>query len=164
MIDCLTKMVYHKLIKITIDIANFIKVIINIMVRHHGFFESIIGDQSILFNSKFWFLLYCFLGIKQKLSRTFHLQIGGQSKERNNMIECYLHVFVNWEQNNQAKLLPMAKLQYNNGKYISISHMLFQLNCSYYPCVFFEDKVQPCSTFRSTNKLLKKLKELMLIC
>lgn len=52
-IDHFTKMIYYKLMKITIDIAGLVIVIINMVVKYHNFFESIIYDRDLLFISKF---------------------------------------------------------------------------------------------------------------
>ena len=48
-------------------------------------------------------------------------------------MEAYLWAFVNFKQNNWARLLPMAKFAYNNAKNASIGHISFKLNCDYYP-------------------------------
>lgn len=73
----LIKIVYYKLVKITINILSLVKVIINIVVRHYGVLGSIIMDQSLLFISKFLSLLYYFLAIKKKLSIAFYPQTNG---------------------------------------------------------------------------------------
>ena len=43
-VDRLTKMVHFVSIKVTIDILGLAKVIINMVVRHHGALESIVTD------------------------------------------------------------------------------------------------------------------------
>ena len=63
-VDWLTKMVYYKLVKVTIDAPGLAKVIIGVVVRHHNFSDSIVTDRGSLFTSKFWSLLCYFLGIK----------------------------------------------------------------------------------------------------
>ena len=60
-------------------------------------------------------------------------------------MEAYLWAFVNFKQNNWAKLLSMAKFAYNNAKNASTGYRLFELNCGYHPCVFFEKNTNPCS-------------------
>ena len=70
-------MVYYKPIKVTIDTLDLAKVIINIVIQYHGIPESIMTDQSILFTSKFWFLLCYLLVIKKKLFIAFYLQTNG---------------------------------------------------------------------------------------
>lgn len=52
-VDYLTKMIHYEPVKTTIDITSLAKVIINMIVTHHGLFESIINNQSLLFTSKF---------------------------------------------------------------------------------------------------------------
>ena len=58
----------------------------------------------------------------------------------------------------------MAEFVYNNAKNASTGHTLFELNCGFYPQVSFKDNVDPCSRFRSANKLVKELRELIDIC
>ena len=66
-------MVYYKLIKIIINCLNFVKVIINIIIRDFNFSDLIIIDKSLFFTLKFWLSLYYFNDIKQKFSNTFYL-------------------------------------------------------------------------------------------
>ena len=94
-IDRLTKMVHYEPMKITIDVPDLTKVIIDIVVWHHGLPNSIITDQGFLFMSKFWFLLCYFLGIKRRLSMAFHPQIDGQTKRQNSIMKAYFKAFVN---------------------------------------------------------------------
>ena len=67
-INRLTKMVYYKPVKITIDAPELAKVTIDVVVQHHGLPDSIISDRGAIFTSKFWSSLCYFLGIKQRLS------------------------------------------------------------------------------------------------
>ena len=68
----LTKIVQYKPVKVTIDAQGLAKVIIDIVVRHHGLLNLIVTDRKSFFTSKFWSLLYYFLGIKRRLSTAFH--------------------------------------------------------------------------------------------
>lgn len=70
-IDWLTKMVHYELIKIIINVLNLREVILDRVVRHHGVFNSIINDWSLVFNSKSRLSLCYFLEIEQKLSTAF---------------------------------------------------------------------------------------------
>lgn len=63
-INRLTKMVYYKPIKITIDVLGLVEIIIEAIVWHYSLPDSIVRDQGFVFTSKFWSLLYHFLGIK----------------------------------------------------------------------------------------------------
>ena len=64
-VDQFTKMVYYVSVKVTINVSGLAEVIINVIMCHHGVLESIVVDQGLLFISKFWSLLYYFLGIKK---------------------------------------------------------------------------------------------------
>lgn len=88
-------MVYYKPIKVTINVAGLAKIIINIVVRHHGLLKSIINDKNSIFILKFWFLLSYFFNIKPKLYNAFHSQMNGQIKGQNSTMEVYLQVFGN---------------------------------------------------------------------
>ncbi len=56
-INYLIKIVYYKSIKVTINTLGQTKVIINMKIRHYSILKSIVINQSLLFISKFWFLL-----------------------------------------------------------------------------------------------------------
>ena len=163
-IDKLTKMMHYKPVKITINAPDLAKVIIDVVVRHHDLPNSIITDWGSLFMSKFWSSLCYFLGIKRRLSTAFYPETNSQIKRQNSTIAAYFKVFVNWEQNDWARLLLIAEFAYNNAKNTSTSHTFFELNCDFHPQVFFENDVDPCFKFCSTNKLAKELRELIDIC
>ena len=63
-VNWLTKMVHYKLVKITLNAPKLTKVIIDMVVHHHGLPDSIIIDKSFLFISKFWSSLCYSIGIK----------------------------------------------------------------------------------------------------
>ncbi len=163
-VDRLTKIVHYKPVKVTIDAPGLAKVIIDVVMHHHGVPESIVTDRGSLFTSKFWSLLCYFLGIKKKLSTAFHPQTDGQTERQNSMMEAYLRAFVNWEQDNWARLLPMAEFAYYNAKNTSTGHTPFKLNCGYHPRVFFEEDVEPRSRSCTANELAEELRKLMEVC
>lgn len=66
-------MVYFKSLKITMDIVGLAKVIIYIIIQNYSFLDFVITNKSSVFTSKFSFMLYYFLGIKQKLLTIFYL-------------------------------------------------------------------------------------------
>ena len=128
-------MVYYKPVKITINALGLAEVIIDMVVYHHGLPDSIVTDRGFLFTSEFLSSLCYFFGIKRRLSTAFHPQTDGQTEQQNSTMEAYLRVFVNFEQNDWARLLPIAEFAYNNAKNANTGHTLFKLNCGYHPCV-----------------------------
>lgn len=65
----------------------------------------------------------------------------------------YLRAFVNIEQNNRAKLLPMA---YNNA---NTGTSLFELHCKFNSRVLFEENVNPKSKFKFTKALRQEFRQ-----
>ena len=144
-VDWLKKMVYYKQVKISLDASGLAEVIIDVIILYHRLLDLIITNRSSFFAFKFWSLLCYYLGIKWRLSTASHPQTDGQTEWQNNKIEAYLQAFVNFEQNDWARLLPMANFAYNNAKNLSTGHTLCKLNCGYYPCVSFEENTNTCS-------------------
>lgn len=131
-IDWLIKMKHYKPVEVIINASELPKVILYMVIRYHGLSNSIVTNKSLFFNSKFWLSLSYFLTIKQRLSTAFCLQIDDQTKQQKSTIESFLQDLVNFEQNNRAKLLPIAEFGYNNAKNASSSYISFELSCNYY--------------------------------
>ena len=79
-------------------------------------------------------------------------------------MEAYLSAFLNFEQNNWARLFLMAKFAYNNTKNASTCYILFELNCGYHACVSYKKDVDHCSKSKSADDLANDLGELMIVC
>lgn len=86
-VDRLTKMIYYKPVKVITDTSGLAKVIINVIVRHHGIADSIISNYGSVFTSKFWSLSCYFPKIKNRLLMTFYLQINGRIENQNSTID-----------------------------------------------------------------------------
>ena len=163
-VDWLTKMVHYKPIKVTINAPSLAEVIIDVVVRHHGLLDFIVTDRGSLFTSKFRSSLCYFLGIKQRLSTAFYLQTDGKTERQNSTMEAYLRAFVNFEQNDWARLLPMTEFAYNNAKNASTGFTPFELNYGYHPRISYEEDLDPRSKSRTAEKQSSELRELMTVC
>ena len=157
-------MMHYKPVKVTIDAPGLAEIIIDMVVPHHGLPNSVVTDRGSLFTSKFWSSICYFLGVKQKLLTAFYPQINSQTEWQNSTMEAYLRVFVNFEQNDWARLLPIAKFAYNNAKNASTSYTPFELSCGYYPQMLYEEDVNLCSQSKSADKLSAELRELIIVC
>lgn len=71
-VDQLTKIVYYKPVKVTINEPGLAEVILDVVVQYHGLSNSIVTDKGSLLTSKFWLSLCYFFGIKPRLSIAFH--------------------------------------------------------------------------------------------
>ena len=79
-------------------------------------------------------------------------------------MEAYLRVFINYEQDNQARLLLIAEFAYNNAKHASIEYTFFKLYFGYHPCVFYKKNVNLCFKSKATDELTEELRNLMAAC
>ena len=138
-INQLTKMIHYKPVKVTIDTPRLAKVILDVIVWYHGLSDLLMTDRGSFFTAKFWSLPCYFLGIKQKLSTAFHPQTNSQTERQNSTMKAYLQGFVNFEQSNWTRFLPIAEFAYNNAKNASTSHTSFELNCGYHPQMSYKE-------------------------
>jgi hypothetical protein len=82
---------------------------------NHGTPEETISDRDTRFRSKFWQELMALAGTKSKLSTAFHPQTDGITERMNQTIEQYLRCYVNYQQDDWVKWLPIAQFAYNNS-------------------------------------------------
>ena len=96
-VDQLTKMMYYKPVKVTINAPRLAEVIIDVVVWHHGLPNLIVTNTGSFLTSKFWSSLCYFFRVKRRLSTAFHPHTNGQTKQQNSTMEDYLRAFVNFE-------------------------------------------------------------------
>jgi len=81
----------------------------------HGLPTNIISHMNSKFAGEFWELLCKKLSIKWKMSTAYHPQTDGQTERVNQVLEGYLRIFVNYDQNDWYHLLPLAEFAYNSS-------------------------------------------------
>ena len=79
-------------------------------------------------------------------------------------MEAYLQAFVNFKQNDWVRLLPISVFAYNNAMNASTGFTLFELNCRYYPRVFYKEDLDPRSQSKTVEELSSELRNLMATC
>ena len=157
-------MVHYEPIKITIDALSLVEVIINVVVRHHGLSDLIVTNWESFFTTKFWSSLCYFLSIKQKLSTAFYPQTDGQTERQNSIMEAYLLAFVNFEQTDWTRFLPIAEFAYNNAKNASTGYTPFELNCGYHLRLCYKEDFDLHSKSKIVEKLSFERQNLMAAC
>jgi transposase InsO family protein len=80
----------------------------------HGLPDTIVSDRGPQFASEFWKHVCERLGIEQSRSMAFHLQTDGQTEQMNAIMEQYLRVFVNYQQDTWTSWLPIVEFASNN--------------------------------------------------
>ena len=101
--------------------------------RLHGFPNDIVSDRGTQFTSKFWSRLMELCAIKQNMSTAYHPQTDGQTERVNQILEQYLRIFCNYQQDNWQSLLTLAEFTYNNTKHASTTISPFFANYGYHP-------------------------------
>ena len=132
-VDRLTKQAHFIADKTTTTASAFSENFINHIFRLHGLPKDIVSDRGSLFMSRFWKNTCEKLGIKLNYSTSFHPQTDGQTERVNQTLEQYLRCFVNYNQDNWVKLLPLAEFAYNNSVNASTGKSPFMANYGFHP-------------------------------
>ena len=72
------------------------------------------------------------LGIQRRLSTAYHPQTDRATERANQELEAYLRIFVSFEQNDWAQLLPVAMIALNNRTNTSIGVSPFFMTHGYH--------------------------------
>ena len=73
------------------------------------------------------------LGVKRCRSTSYHPQINSQTERVNQILEQYLQCYANANQDNWAKMLPMAQYAYNSKDHASTGMSPFKANYGFDP-------------------------------
>ncbi|CCF50944.1 hypothetical protein NDA11_000206 [Ustilago hordei] len=82
--------------------------------------DHIISDHGQQFISKSWSAFVNSLGARHSPSTAYHPQTDRQTEWLNQVMEQYLRMYCNYEQNDWANLIHMAAFVYNNTVHTSI--------------------------------------------
>jgi hypothetical protein len=99
----------------------------------YGLPTKIISDCDPRFTSKFTCKLCKLLGIQQNISTAYHPHMDGQSERSNQWLEQYLRFWVNEQQDDWAKYLPLAEFAHNNWTNESMCESPFHTLIGYHP-------------------------------
>ena len=112
----------------------------NIFTKH-GIPDSIVSDRGAKFVSKFWQHVCSSLGIDRKLSTAYHPETDGQTERINSVLEQYLRIYVNYQQDDWSEWLPFAEFAYNNGDHSSTGTSPFFANYGFHPTFEISDGI-----------------------
>ena len=131
--DRLSKQAHFLPCKKTISGQETAELFLKEIFRLHGSPRSIISDRGTQFNSHFWKRFQELLGTKILLSSAFHPQTDGSSEVTNQVIEQYLRIFINHQQDDWVLHLPLAEFTYNNSENSSTNMTPFFANHGHHP-------------------------------
>ncbi len=111
----------------------------------HGVLVHITSDHGLEFVLHF----FCSLGklLRMKLHSTlgYHPEGDGQTECANQVLEQYLHVYTNYQQDDWVTLLPMAEFAYNNATNVTTGVSPFFANKGYHPEFMMDPQVETSS-------------------
>ncbi len=154
-VDRLTKMAHFTPCSKSITAEKTAQLILDGIIRLHGFPEEIMSNKGPQFASKFWRHLFELLGVNIRLSSTFHPETNGQTERTNQTLKQYLHYTVSYQQDDWPALLSQAEFAYNNTTHASTGISLFFANYGFHRRFSLEiprDSVNP-----STEERAKRL-------
>jgi hypothetical protein len=122
-VDRLTKMRHLVPGTDQVDGKNLVEMYVKEVFRRHRLPETIVSNRGPQFTSEIWKQVCERLGIERSLSTAFYPQTDGQTARINVVMEQYLRNFVNYQQNDWVRWLPLAEFAANN-------HTLETTNCS----------------------------------
>jgi transposase InsO family protein len=113
-VDRLTKLRHFAPCSTTIDAKGLAELFLSNIFRLHGLPETIVSDRGPQFASHFWKHLCHALKIEPRVSTAFHPETDGQTECTNAIMEQYLRAYINYQQDDWLRFLPMAEFAANN--------------------------------------------------
>lgn len=116
-----------------VDAEGTVTLFMNHIVRAHWLPDDIVSDRGTTITAQFTKAFMEALRVKQNLSTAFHPQTDGQTERTNATLEQYLRCFLNYQQDDWSKLLPLAEFAYNNTVHASTNQTPFFALYGYHP-------------------------------
>src|SRR5258708_4679409 len=98
----------------------------------HGVPAHVTSDRGSEFISHFFCSLGKLLWMRLHFTSGYHPEGDGQTEHTNQVLEQYLRTYTNYQQDNWAMLLPMAKFAYNNATNVTMGVSPFFANKGYH--------------------------------
>ena len=132
-VDWSTKATKFEPTHLELTSEGFAKILRDRVVRDHGLPRRIIHDRDTCFMSKYMTDLFRLLGTKQNPSTAYHPQTDGQTERMNQTLEQYLHIFIEFCQDDWKEWLSLAEFSYNDSKHAATQQTPFFLNYGQHP-------------------------------
>lgn len=132
-VDRLTKMAIFIPTTKTLDSPGLAQLFLRHVFSKHGVPNDIVSDRGKHFVSRFWASLCQLLQIKSNLSTAYHPETDGQTERVNQILEQYLRIYINYQQDDWSDLLPLAEFAYNNAPHSATGVSPFFANKGFHP-------------------------------
>jgi hypothetical protein len=107
--------------------ASVARVFFDGIVRLHGFPSSIVSDRDPVFTGNVWRDLFGLVGVKLRMSTSFHPQTDGQSEVVNKVIAMYLHCVTGDRLRSWVDWLSWAENCYNTSFHTALRATPFEV-------------------------------------
>ncbi len=111
----------------TLPLRKLAEVITQEVIRLNRVLSAIISNCGSLFTSRLWANLIYSFRIERQLSTAFHPKTDEKTERQKIVLEQYLHSYVNYQKDNLAPFLVLAKFAYNVAVHSSTWKALFEI-------------------------------------
>jgi IS30 family transposase len=101
----------------------------------HGVPSHVTSNQGSKFISHSFHSLSKALDMNLHFTSGYHPEANGQTECMNQMLEQYLHIYCNYQQDNWKQLLPLTEFAYNNAPNATTGTSPFLANKGYNPSI-----------------------------
>ncbi len=126
-VDKLSKMCHHIPCRSDMTEGELAEVITREVIQLHVVSSTIVPDRGSLLTSRLWTNLMYSFRIELRLSTAFHLQTDRQTERQKNVLEQYLRSYVNYQQDDWAPFLALAKFAHNAAVHSSTGKARFEI-------------------------------------
>src|SRR5258705_3455379 len=117
----------------TVNALQVAQLLLTHVFSKHRVPSHITSDRGLEFVSHFFCSLGKLLRMRLHFTSGYHPEGDGQMERANQVLEQYLWVYMNYQQDDWATLLPMAKFAYNNATNATTGVSPFFANKGYHP-------------------------------
>ncbi|KAI2661187.1 Transposon Tf2-9 polyprotein [Labeo rohita] len=134
------------------------ELILEHVVRLHGFPKDIVSDRGPQFTAKFWQAFCRLVGTTSSLSSGHHPQTNGQTERANQQLERFLRCFAGEHQRSWVRYLVWAELSNNLHTSSATNLSPFEVCYGYQPPVF--EHQEPEVDVPSAQQLVRRCRQL----
>jgi transposase InsO family protein len=156
-IDLLTGMVHLVPSRTTYTAQEVAELIFSEVYKLHGLPKAIVSDQDILFTSRFWSHFQKLIGVKQKMSSTYHPETDGAIEQANHTVNQMLRSCISPNQQDWVSRLPAIEFTINIATLESTGYSPFFTNYGRMPRPMIWNNPEPAE-YLGVRTYAQKLK------
>jgi transposase InsO family protein len=160
-IDLLTNMVHLVPGRTTYKARDMAELIFFEIYKRYGLPARIVSDQDHLFTSIFWGRLHELLGVKLRMSSTYHPQSDGSTERANRTVVTMLRSTIDDKHKDWVVKLPGIEFAINSARSESTGYSPFFLNLGRMPRSMIWDR-PAASEYPSVRVMALKIKQAIL--